>query len=331
MPTVRKPFRWSYCFMFAAMIGTGYFANACQQRKPPVKPFAVGLVTWIGYSPIYVARDKKFFEDEGIDVDVKTLDGPGAREAAYQADELDFFPNTPDAFTIFFSERQPKGKLIAGLDESRGADGIVAKSEIKNLRGLKGKRVGFQSGITSHFLLLYLLNRNGLSGRDITQVDLSAGDAGQAFIAGKLDAAVTWEPWLSEASRTPGAHVLATSKETEGVIVDVLLVSDRTLKENGGPAKAFMRAWYKGLSFITTNPREAEPIIAKALGVTTEEVGKMLKTTDFYSQEQSNRYLHTRLPSIMRDASDLFFQNNVIRVKADLSGMIDDSVLRGQQ
>lgn len=327
----KSPFRWSYLFMVVAVIATSYLANACQQRSTPDKPLTVGLVTWIGYAPIYVADAKHFFSDENIQVEVKTLDGPGAREAAYQAGELDFLPNTPDAFAIFFSERPPKGKLVAGLDESKGADGVVAKSEIKTLRDLRGKKVGFQSGITSHFLLLYILKRNGLSGRDITQVDLSAGDAGQAFIAGRLDAAVTWEPWLSEARRTPNAKVMATSAETPGLIVDVLLASDRALKDNGLAVKSFMKAWYRGLDFIKNNPQEAEPIIAKALGVTTEEVEKMLTTTIFYSPDESRQYLSTKLPSILRDANDLFFENGVIRVKADLSGMIDPDIARASQ
>jgi NitT/TauT family transport system substrate-binding protein len=331
MQPTKKPVRWPYLLMLVTVMGSSYLANACQQRKQPEKPFAVGLVTWIGYAPIYVAQEKKFFGDEQIDVDVKTLDGPGAREAAYQADELDFLPNTPDAFAIFFSERPPKGKLVAGLDESEGADGVVAKKEITNFRDLRGKKVGFQSGITSHFLLLYLLKRNGLSGRDISQVDLSAGDAGQAFVAGKLDAAVTWEPWLSEARRTPNAWVMATSADTPGLIVDVLLASERALKDDGRPVKSFMKAWYRGIEFIKSNPREAEPIIAKALGVKNEEVREMLKTTRFYSADESGQYLVTKLPTILRDANDLFFENGVIRVKADLSGMIDANVPRAAQ
>jgi len=325
--SVFRGFRWTYLLMLIGAIGAWYSANACQRSK---EHYSVGLVTWIGYSPIYIARDKHFFEDEGLAVDVKILDSPGAREAAYQAGQLDFFPNTPDAFAIFFSERSPKGKMVAALDESEGADGVIAKSTIATFRDLKGKKVGFQSGITSHFLLLYLLARNNLSGKDITQVDLSAGDAGQAFIAGKLDAAVTWEPWLSEARKTPNAKVLATSADTPGIIVDVLLTSDRALAENDRPLKAFMRAWYGGISFIKKHPEEAHAIIAKALNVTKPEVRKMLTTTNFFSADQSYDYLQHKLPGVLHSANDLFFENHVIRVKANLESMIDASALRTQ-
>jgi NitT/TauT family transport system substrate-binding protein len=327
MSSTKKQTRWPYLLMLVAAITSWYATTACQHRHP-AKPFAVGLVTWIGYAPIYIARDKHFFEEEGIQVDVKTLDGPGARESAYQAGELDFFPNTPDAFCIFFAERPIKGKLVAGLDESEGADGIIATDEIKNVRDLKGKRVGFQSGITSHFLLLYLLKQYGLSGRDIIQIDLSASDAGQAFIAGKLDAAVTWEPWLSTARQTPHAHILATSYDTPGVIVDVMLVSERALSGDKHAVKAFMKAWYRGVNYLKTNPVDAETIVGKAINAKAiAEVRQMLKTTEFYSSAKSDQYLHAHLPTILTDANTLFFENGVIRTKTDLSPMIDNSML----
>jgi len=324
-----KPARWSYALLVVAAIAFGGIANSC--RRPTAKPYTVGLVTWIGYGPIYIAQEKGFFRANGIDVRVQTLDGPGAREAAYQAGELDFFPNTPDAFVIFFSDQPFKGKMIAALDESEGADGVIAKAEVGNIRNLKGRRVGFQSGITSHFLLLYLLRRAGLTGKDITQIDLSASDAGQAFIAGKLDAAVTWEPWLSEARKSPRATVLATSADTPGLIVDIMLASDRVLSEGGRPAKSFMNAWKQGVAFIRNNPEEAAVIISKALNVKPVEVTAMLRTTRFYTPRESTDYLSSKLPAICNDAADLFFDNGVIRRKPDLRSMIDVHVADGEQ
>ncbi|RYD03002.1 hypothetical protein N752_21570 [Desulforamulus aquiferis] len=86
-----------------------------------------------------------------------------------------------------------------GLDTSYGADGILAKQDIKTLEDLKGRSVALDVGTTSHFFLLSCLQKVGLSDKDITITPMgSSGDAGQAFVAGKIDAAVTWElawPW----------------------------------------------------------------------------------------------------------------------------------------
>jgi len=114
-------------------------------------------------------------------------------------------------------------RQVLALDDSHGGDGMVAKKEIKTIKDLKGKTVAAQlGGGASYFWLAYVLGQNGLKLSDLKLVDMKAGDAGSAFVAGKVDAAVTWEPWLSKARETPFGHVLLSSDRTPGIIVDSL-------------------------------------------------------------------------------------------------------------
>ena len=62
----------------------------------------------------------------------------------------------------------------------------MAKKEIKTIKDLKGKTVAGQLGAgASYFWLNYVLAQNGLKLSDIKTVDMKAGDAGAAFVAGK--------------------------------------------------------------------------------------------------------------------------------------------------
>ena len=49
--------------------------------------------------------------------------------------------------------------------------------------------------------------------------------AGAAFVANKVDAAVTWEPWLSRGKKTDFGHLLVDSSTTPGLITDVIIVT----------------------------------------------------------------------------------------------------------
>jgi len=298
-----------------------------QQRIQPT--YTVGLVTWIGYAPAYVAKERGMFDAEGIKVDLRNMDQPGSRESAFATGQLDFFPNTPDAFVILFSEQSMSGKIMCALDQSRGADGLIAKKEIGSVADLKGKTVGFQKGITSHFLLLYFLHQAGLSGSDIKQINMGADDAGMAFMQGRLDAAATWEPWISKARQSPGSKVLVDSSQIGDRIVDVILVSDR-VTQNPEAARAFMRAWYKALDFIKSNPEEAYLIIAKNLQVKPEEVFAMLQTTRFYTQAESERYLRDRLPAVATEISDLYQNEKIIRQGVSLADKIDAQMVNSR-
>jgi len=72
---------------------------------------------------------------------------------------------------------------------------------------------------------------------DLKAIDMKAGDAGSAFVAGKVDAAVTWEPWLPRAKETPFGHVLLSSDKTPGIIVDSLAFKPDFLKNRGADGR----------------------------------------------------------------------------------------------
>jgi NitT/TauT family transport system substrate-binding protein len=304
---------------------------SCNKKVKEQRTYNIGIVTWIGYGPLFVAKEKGFFKEEGLNIDIKIMDGPGQRESAYLAGELDFFPNTPDAFAIFATQGA-KGKMIMPMDESWGADGLVAIKGINTIKDLKGKKVGFQSGITSHFFFLYLLNQAGLSGKDVQQENLGAGEAGAAFVAGKLDAAVTWEPWLTKAKELPTGHVLATSKDTPGLLVDVLMVSHEILKQNRNDVLAFMKAWFKTINYFKEDTEECIPIIANAFKLSETDVKEMLLTDHFFSLGESKTYFGSieqpgKVFDIFDMAAKLYKENNVIESIPSINDIIDISLL----
>lgn len=309
-----------------------------QAERPSRSTYDVGIVTWIGYGPLFIAQEKGIFAENGIDVNLRILDGPGERESAYLSGNIDFFPNTPDAFAIFASKGHA-GTMVMPMDESHGADGLVAIRELKSIRDLQGKRVGFQSGISSHFFLLYILEREKLKSDDVMQENLGAGEAGAAFVAGRLDAAVTWEPWLSEARELQTAHVLATTRDTPGLLVDVLMVKPEVLESSRDDVLAFMRSWFDAVDYLSANPTESHDIIARGLSIPEEQVGQMLQDVKFYNPRESLQYFGLTtdnssslsgptVEDIFDKAARLYEQAGVIESVPEMTGLIDASLLR---
>lgn len=87
---------------------------------------------------------------------------------------------------------------------------VVPKdSPIKSVADLKGKKVALNKGSNVHYLLVRLLEKNGLKLSDITVVYLPPADARAAFESGNVDAWVIWDPFTAAAEKQIGAHVLA--------------------------------------------------------------------------------------------------------------------------
>lgn len=275
-----------------AMRGAAFVLAFCVGIHAHAEPkkLVVGHDTWIGYSGVFVAKDKGFFQKEGLDVELKPFSNPGDTLPALVAGKLDIGLTTLHNLALLNGAGDSQISLVYLIDSSNGADAIVAKNDIPSVAALKGKTVGVTSGEVNEFLLTVGLEKAGLSEPDIKLVNMSADDAGAAFVAGKLDAAVTWEPWVTKA-KTGGGHVIFSSAEIPDTILDCVALPKPALESRASEIKAFLKAIDAGVKFLRENPAEANAIIAKYLSVTPDEVKGMLGGDKVYSLNDNAQLL----------------------------------------
>ncbi|WP_312886509.1 ABC transporter substrate-binding protein [Paenibacillus foliorum] len=149
-------------------------------------------------------------------------------------------------------------------DNSFGGDGIVVKPGIQSLQDLKGKKVATELGTVDHLLMLTALSKSGLKEKDVNYVNMTVNDADPAFIAGNLDAALLWEPFLSKAIEEGKGKLLFSSKDTPGLIPDLLVFKVEFTKSRPEDVKKIMNAWFDALDYWKKNLEESLKIMAKA-------------------------------------------------------------------
>lgn len=242
----------------------------------------VGHDLWIGYSGVFIAQEKGYFKEAGLDVELKPFSNPGETLPAMAAGKLDIGLTTLQNLVLLNGTSDITAVTIGLIDASNGADAVVAKDSIKSLADLKGKKVGATLGEVNHFLLLVGLEKAGLKESDIVLTNMSADDAGAAFVAGQLDAAVTWEPWVTKA-KSAGGHTVFTSLEIPDTIMDCIAVPKASVEAKRATYAAFIAAVDKGVAFLRKSPDEAYPLIAKYLGATNDDVKGMLEGDKVYS------------------------------------------------
>jgi NitT/TauT family transport system substrate-binding protein len=298
------------------------------------EPIRLGMSTWLGYAPLYLAKEKGLFQKRGIEVEIVVIESPADRRAAFAADKIQGMATTVDTHVMTAAAENPiPVKQVLAMDDSNGGDGIVAKKEIKTVKDLKGKTVAAQLGAgASYFWLNYVLSQNGLKLSDIKAVDMKAGDAGAAFVAGKVDAAVTWEPWLSKAKETPFGGVLLSSDKTPGIIVDSLAFKPAYLKAHGDDVKKIIAGWNEAVKFAAENPKDADPIMAKFTGQKPEEFTKEKTGVRFYGEKENKEYFGTpqkpgSLYKVTQRAADVWFELKFIKTKPKAADLIDGSYL----
>lgn len=221
--------------------------------------------TWVGYGPFYIAQEKGFFAEEGVEIELTIMESTPLKMGAFMAGQVDIVASTADEFPTYMRAGKPL-KYILAVDNSNGGDGVVANKDIASIAGLKGRSVAFEEGSVSQFFINALLRREGLSQSDVEMINMTATDAGLAFTAGRVDAAVTWEPHLSQGAATDHGKILVNSAETPGLIVDVVAVLDSTAADHTAELQGFVRAWQRALDYLQTNPDESYQIMADGVG-----------------------------------------------------------------
>ncbi len=249
----------------ACLIAGGMLLSLMLGGSAGAETLKLGHSTWVGYGPLYIAQEKGFFKDEGLDVELIVMEDPKVRFPALAAGQLDVAVTTVDTMLNYLSDQQSYRYLFA-LDDSKGGDGIIANKDIQTVADLKGKSVAYAEGSVSQFYLGVLLKQAGLTFDDVQTQNMTAGDAGAAFVAGRVDAAVTWEPWLTRGKQAPDGHLLVDSSTTPGLITDMAMTTPQTLEKRKKDLEALYRAWIKAVDFQKANPEEADQIMAKGVG-----------------------------------------------------------------
>ncbi|MFD2616425.1 ABC transporter substrate-binding protein [Terrilactibacillus laevilacticus] len=306
--------------------------NSSSSSKETTK-MAIALSSWVGYAPLYIAQEKGFFKKNGLDVKLIKMEAVADRRSALAANTIQGFASTVDTHVMTAAAGIPVQQVVA-LDDSYGGDGMVAKKDIKSLADLKGKKVGVQTdGGASYFWFLYMLDKNNIDVKDVKIQNMSAGDAGSAFVAKKLDAAVTWEPWLTNAKKTSFGHVLLDSKATPGVIEDTVAFRSDFIKKNPKAMKAFVKSWYQAVDYYKTHEADAISIMAKSTSQTSDEFKGAVSGVRYYDQAKNESYFGTKespgqLMELTEKATKFWLKEDLIKKDPGADSLINYSFIK---
>jgi NitT/TauT family transport system substrate-binding protein len=113
---------------------------------------------------------------------------------------------------------------------------------------------------------------------------------------GEVDAAVTWEPWLTQGRRSEHGHLLADSAGTPGLIVDCLLAKPEVLDARLPEFRALTRAWDTAVHYVVAHPDEANQIMARNVGGWLENPAVFAETLEgvrFYDAARNREFFGT--------------------------------------
>ena len=246
---LKKIMKTVLVFIFLALFGLPLSALAQRETVPP--PLRIGILPDADSIPFMLARDRGFFEREGVEVEIILFSNPQERDAAIQAGRLDGAVSDLLAAAFLISG----GYDLRVTSLTNGRYGIVAspQSGITRLEELRGRRIGLSTNTIIQYTVDAQLAAIGISMEEYEAVAIPRMPLRmEMLLNGQIDAASLPEPLLT-AAQAQGATLLSTTDST-GIEAGIMLFSRNALDNRLDDVRAFYRAAHRAALEINANP-----------------------------------------------------------------------------
>lgn len=272
----------------------------------------------IFYAPQYVAIEKGYFKDEGLDLTLVTGFGADKTMTAVISGEADIGFMGAEASIYAYQEGATDPAVNFAQLTQRAGNFLVAREEMPDFKweDLKGKKVlGGRKGGMPEMVFEYILRKNGLDPQKDLTIDQSIdfGSTAAAFTGdASADFTVEFEPSATALEKEGAGYVVASLGVDSGY-VPYTSYSAKTsyMQKNPEVIQKFTNALQKGMEYVQTHtPEEIAKVIAPQFAETDlDTVTTIVKR--YYDQDtwKSNLIFEKEsfelLEEILEDAGEL--------------------------
>lgn len=307
--------------IFACMLAT----SACGLLAD--KPISVAAHGWLGYAPIFLARDEGWLNPQQVRL-VQTSTATASIQALVDG-KVDGAALTLDEALKVRSKGLPVS-IVMVFDVSSGADMLLAEASIKKLSDLKGKRIGYEPSSVGEIMLVKILQMAHLEKEEVRLVVIKADQHHQAWRNKKIDAIITYEP-VATVLLTQGAHRLFDTRQAPNMVVDVLVMRNDVLNRSHALAiRHLISANFRALQHLSHNPHDAAYRMAMHLDLGVQQVLGAYKGLQLPDATNNYRLLADDKPLLLNSArslSAMMFDHQLIKQPDDLSTLIRNEYL----
>ncbi|MDH5472400.1 MAG: ABC transporter substrate-binding protein [Gammaproteobacteria bacterium] len=277
---------------FLIIVSIGLLLSACDDL--PVSPMRVGTNTWIGYQPLYLAKDLDYLNMETI----RLVQYPSASEVlrAFRNQTLEAASLTLDEVLQLRQLDIPVAVILIH-DFSNGADAIISHSDVKSVKQLKGKVVGVESGALGAYLITRALELNNMKIGDIVVKNIDFNFHEKTFQNKEVDAVVTFDP-VRARLLSYGGNQIFDSTMMPGEIVDVLVVHQEYIDRHPDVIKKLIDGWFRAVDYMVNNPADTYLKLSRRLHISQQEVETGIKQIVFPDRNKNNQLLGGNNPQL---------------------------------
>jgi NitT/TauT family transport system substrate-binding protein len=304
-------------------------ALACAVAQAQDTKVAVAISGWTGFAPLTLAKEAGIYKKLGLDVSIKEIPQKD-RHLAIASGDVQCAATTVETWVVWNANGVATTQIFQ-LDKSYGADGMVVKPHIAKIADLKGKTVAASApGTSPYFALAWFLKKNGMSTKDVKVVNLEPQAAANAMIAGTgdIDAAMTYEPYLSAVRAKPEAGKIIATTLDYPMVMDTFGCTPKFLNENPKAAKALADGYFEALEMIQKEPNKSFEIMGSDVKQTGQAFAASAKFLRWQDRAANQKFFMGEHAAFSKEAAELLLEAGIIKQLPDMSKLADTRFLK---
>lgn len=301
---------------------------ACGCVPPGGERLRVGVLLWPPYELAFLARERGFIDDRRIAL--IEYSSPAVAVRDYRNGVLDAVTLTTN-YVLQIAESEVDHRIVLSIDESKGGDLVMARSDIESIDQLRGRRVGVEASALGAYVLARALALHDVEVEELTIVPIDLEEQYDRFVAGEIDAVATYEPF-AEQLRARGGHAIFDSSRLAGEIIDVLLTRQSTIESRREDLRHLVNGWLRAEELLRREPGPSFEFMAGREGLEPERFAELLEASAIVHDRADNLRLLAGRPPALRGVIDEVYENSLryglLKGPVDVAVLLDGSLVQ---
>ncbi|MNM45943.1 putative aliphatic sulfonates-binding protein precursor [compost metagenome] len=303
----------------------------------------VSLDEWIGWKSVIdangglITKSGSIFDELGIKVNIHVMNDATQSSNAMIKGDLDAAGYTVNRYAFLYPKFKTSNTEVVMpfiTNFSTGGDGIIAKANINSVEDLVGKKIAVPRFSEAQTLVWWLLQKSSLSQDQIAKIQKdmvmfdTPDEAAKAFFAGQVDAAATWQPYLSQAQETTGAKLLFSTKQANSIVLDGIVFNKKFYDANKDTVAKFIEGTLNAVNLYTTEFTPIKDTMPLFATETNENITAMAGDATLATYNDNVKLLDDTAKTLFTDMSNIWKTIGEESAANDVAKAFDSQVVK---
>jgi ABC-type nitrate/sulfonate/bicarbonate transport system substrate-binding protein len=267
--------------VLSLVLSSFLYLNSMKPYNGPMESIIMGATLLESSGPLFVAEEKNFFAENGLNVTIKYYDVGLNAVNDQLAGKVDMALSA-EYILVGKALTNQRLQTIGSIAKTEFAS-IVARKDhgIENSFDLQGKKIGVVRGTVMEYYLGQFLELNGMNISDVNLVNITLANSANVLIKGDVDAIISFPPHVETAEQQLGGNVVVWPGQSIQFLYGLVTCTNDWITQHPEIVNRFLKAISQTDDYMNQHPTESQAIVQKTMNFTQDYMTKVWARNEF--------------------------------------------------